>query len=54
MIAKRAFGWAKHLRVDLAFEAWVGVGVVDYVDDVLRMEGGVDYAANLAFAVFEV
>ena len=54
MIAKSAFRLAEHLGQDLMLVVYVGVGVVDDVDDVLGEEVGADYAANLAFAVFEV
>ena len=54
MIAESAFGLAEHLGEDLMLEVCVGIGVVDDVDDVLGEEVGADYAADLAFAVFEL
>ena len=54
MVAESAFGLAEHLGEDLVFEVCVGVDVVDDVDDVLGEEVRADYAADLAFAVFEV
>lgn len=54
MVAESAFRLAEHLGEDLVFEVCVGVGVIDDVDDVLGEEVGADYAAYLAFAVFEV
>ena len=38
MFAESAFKFAEYFREDLVFEVWVGVGVVDDVDDVLGEE----------------
>ena len=54
MVAESAFRLPEHLGEDLVFEVVVGVGVLDYVDDVLGDGGGADYAFYLAFAVVEV